>query len=99
MIILKGKIKLLYLMNYSMHNFDYIHLFFFVVFISSSSSCLKTNVNENNLSNPVNLISSNNSNTETSETVLSIKHEEINDALCLSIHENNSLFKQCIIPE
>jgi len=58
-------------------------------------------VKEDNLSNPDDLILSNNSSTETSKTQLSTESKEINNTPtpCLSMHEDNSLLKKCIIPE
>lgn len=58
-------------------------------------------VKDDNLSNPDDLILLNNSSTETSKTQLSTESEEINNTPtpCLSMHEDNSLLKQCIIPE
>lgn len=65
----------------------------FFIFSSSSSSCIKTNVNEDNLSNPDNRILSNFCSTETSKSVLCIEPEEINDIPCLNILDNDRLLK------
>ncbi|XP_029348364.1 uncharacterized protein LOC100568629 [Acyrthosiphon pisum] len=58
-------------------------------------------VKEDNLSNPDDLILSNNSSTETSKTQLSTESKEINNTPtpCLSMNEDNSLLKKFIIPE
>jgi len=68
---------------------------------NTSKNDHSSTVIEDNLPNPDDLFLSKNSSTETSKTQLSTESKEINNTPtpCLSMHEDNSLLKKCIIPE